>query len=209
MFVLTVDQQGSTRVGDRVPQLLDRLAPVLDGLPGVRLGFERTVGDEVQAVVEDADAVLLLAMALLRLREWSVGIGAGTVHLPLPASTREASGEAFVNAREAVERAKSKALPVPVAVVGPQADRSREATALLGLLGGVAARRTRSAWEAIDALHGSTRSQRQAAAELGITEQAVSQRLQVALWHEERAVHPLAARLLHEAQGPDTDGDRA
>jgi len=55
MFVLTVDQQGSRRVGDRVDALLRELAP-LAGRDGVVRAFERTVGDEVQAVLDDIGA---------------------------------------------------------------------------------------------------------------------------------------------------------
>ena len=47
MFVLTIDQRGSRRQADRVGQLLGSVA----GVPVVR-AFERTAGDEVQAVLE-------------------------------------------------------------------------------------------------------------------------------------------------------------
>ena len=46
-----------------------------------------------------------------------------------------------------------------------------------------------------------TDTQREVAERLGITAQAVSQRLDAALWHEELRLHPLAARLLTEAEG--------
>ena len=84
MFVLTVDQKDSRRVGDRVPDLL----AVLVDRPGLVLPFERTVGDEVQGVLADVIAVVDLVLDLLRRGGWSVGIGAGSVDLPLPPSAR-------------------------------------------------------------------------------------------------------------------------
>jgi len=205
MFVLTVDQQGSTRHGDKVPELLAHLEK--EGLtapaPGFVLGFERTVGDEVQAVLDDASRTVETVLALLRLGGWSVGLGAGPVDEPLPETSRGASGPAFVGARTAVERAKAKGLGAPLAVEGADPDRAQEAEALLRLLGAVAARRTKDGWAAVDRLARGARTQKDVARELGITEQAVSQRLRTALWAEESAVRPLAARLLAEAEGSE------
>jgi len=203
MFVMTVDQQGSTRRGDQVAELLGALEARghTSSAPGVLLGFERTVGDEVQAVLDEPARVVEVALALLRLGGWSVGIGAGPVHEPLPASSREAGGAAFVHARAAVERAKSKGTAVPLAVVGEHAGRAAEAEAVLRLLGAVVARRTDAGWAAVDRLAAGATTQKDVAKSLGITEQAVSQRLRTAMWAEESAVHPLAARLLAEAEG--------
>jgi hypothetical protein len=44
------------------------------------------------------------------------------------------------------------------------------------------------------------------AAALGISQQAVSERLRTALWAEEVAARPAAARLLRLAAGPGHDG---
>ena len=116
---MTVDQEGSRRVGDRVDALLGGLgtaSPLVGAAPGaVVLPFERTVGDEVQAVLADADLVVALALHLVRAGGWSIGIGAGTVDTPLPPSSRAGSGSAFVHAREAVEAAKSRLRSVPLA----------------------------------------------------------------------------------------------
>jgi len=195
-----MDQQGSRRVGDLVEPLLGELAD-LAGAPGVVRSFERTVGDEVQAVLADADLVVDLALRMLRRGGWSVGIGAGEVDEPLPTSARAGSGEAFVLARTAVERAKSRSRPVPLAVEGRASGPACDAEALLTLLGAVLVRRTGHGWAVVDALAGGSpdRTQGAVAADLGITQQAVSQRLRTALWSEEAAVRPLAARLLVEA----------
>lgn len=205
MLVMTIDQQGSRRVGDRVDGLLDHLARHLGSSPGHRLvrPFERTVGDEVQAVLDDADLAVDLVLTLLRRGGWSIGIGAGAVDEPLPATSRAGSGNAFVLARSAVERAKTRPGGVALAVAGEEAVAAADAEAVLTLLGAVATRRTAAGWEVIDALHdaGVGARQEDVAERLGITQQAVSQRLRTALWAEELAARPLAARLLLAAGG--------
>ncbi len=202
MFVLTVDQQNSRRGADLVPGLLADIAPGLEGT-GVVIPFDRTVGDEVQGVFDDAGTVVEVVLGLLRRGGWSVGLGIGDVDRPLPPTSREASGAAFVFAREAVERAKNRTRAVPIAVVGADPDRSGEVEALLSLLGAVIARRTDRGWAAVDALDRVGGRQKDVAQELGISEQAVSQRLRAALWSEEARVRPVAIRLLADA---DRDG---
>lgn len=196
MFVLTIDQRGSRRGTDRVPELLDALAST----PTVR-GFERTVGDEVQGVLDDPDVVVDTALRVLRDGGWSVGIGAGGVVEPLPRSPREGAGDAFVLAREAVEAAKSRQRAVPLAVRGADPAAAADADAVLVLLGAVAARRTPAGWAAVDEARAADGGQDAVARALGVTQQAVSQRLRTALWAEEQAVRPVAARLLTHAAG--------
>lgn len=201
MFVMTIDQQGSRHVGDRVEELLRRLA----GAGPLVRAFDRTVGDEVQAVLEDADAVVDIALSVLRGGGWSVGIGVGDVVEPMPTSVRAAQGPAFVAAREAVEAAKSRARSVPVAVRGGA--EAADAEAVLVLLGAIRERRTPAGWQAVDAVARSgAATQDEVAAGLGITQQAVSQRLRTALWAEEQAARPVVARLLTAAAGPVAAG---
>ncbi len=196
MFVVTIDQRGSRRAPDRVPHLLQTVS----ALPGLLRAAERTVGDEVQLVLEDAASVVELALHVLRLGEWSVGIGAGPVDEPLPVTVREGRGEAFVLAREAVEAAKSRLRSVPLAVRGHNERAAADAEAVLALVGAVAARRSAVGWQAIDAMtHAS--GQDDVARRLGVSQQAVSQRLRAALWGEELAARPVAARLLTAAAG--------
>lgn len=199
MFVLTVDQEASRSVGDRVPALLAVLADDESARAAVR-PFDRTVGDEVQAVFADAAAAVGTALHLMRRGGWSAGIGAGAVDLPLPAEARAGSGEAFVLARQAVDRAKSRTRPAPLAVAGADAARAAECEAVLTMLGSVARRRTEAGWAAVDALVALPEgSQEDVARRLGISQQAVSQRLRGAQWFEEVALRPLAVRLLEEA----------
>ncbi len=198
MFVLTVDQRGSRRAPDRVPELLAGLPAVA----GLVLAPERTIGDEVQAVLDDADGTVELVLHVLRLGEWSVGIGAGPVEEPLPASTREGRGQAFVLARAAVEAAKSRNRPVPLAVRGADPVAAADAEAVLTLVGAVLARRTPAGWRAADESRiAGDAGQEAVATRLGISQQAVPERLRTALWAEETAVRPAAARLLTAAAG--------
>lgn len=198
MFVLTVDQRRSRRSPDRVDVALARL----EGLAATGLvaapvrGFERTAGDEFQGVLADAGSVVTLVLDLVRDGGWHVGVGAGPVDEPLPRTTRAGRGPAFAHARDAVEAAKRT--PDHVAVRGPDDAAAREADAVLALLAAVVARRSEPAWEAVD-LVAAGRTAGEAAAKLGVTRQAVSQRLAAGLWQQERAARPVAARLLAAA----------
>lgn len=208
MFVLTADQHASKVRGDKVAALLD----AQEGwdrahADAVVLPLERTVGDEVQIVLSDASAAVDLALHLMRLGEWAVGIGAGPTDA-LAETSRASSGPAFVHARTAVERARGRAVPAPVVVTGEDTSAAERATALLQLLAAVVRRRSAPGWEVADLLVGGA-LQKDVAATLGISEQAVSQRVRSAMIEEERAVRPLAAELLTGAEGPSRTGPQA
>ncbi|MEU2201425.1 hypothetical protein [Isoptericola sp. NPDC019482] len=217
MIVVTADQRGSTQGADRVPEALALVDARASRRRGVVLPFDRTVGDELQGVLagDDDGAALAVDLVLDLVRDggWAVGVGLGAVDRPLPTASRAASGPAFVRARAAVERAKRRGGgSVPLAVVGPdeepRATVAADAQALLHLLGAVVARRTVAGWEAVDALvaQRGPAPQRASAAALGVSEQAVSQRLRAALWAEDAAARPLAARLLRAAGADPDDG---
>ena len=190
-FVLTVDQRGSRRSADRVPAAL----ALLNGVPTL-LSFERTAGDEFQGVLDDPVVVIDVVRRLVRDGEWSIGIGAGPVQTPLPRSTRAGAGPAFIAARAAVDAAKRR--PVRVAVRGAAADAAGDAQAVLTAIAALIERRSDQAWQAI-ALVEDGRTQAEAATELGVTRQAVGQRLSAGLWEVERDLRPVAVRLLAEA----------
>jgi hypothetical protein len=203
MIVLTADQRGSTRGPDRVPHALELLAAVARGREGMVLPFDRTVGDELQGLLtgtlDGASLAVDAALALLRDGGWSVGLGVGAVVEPLPTTSRAAAGPAFVHARRAVERAKSRGSGGPgaaaIAVESDDAAAAAEVEALLRLLGAVAERRSDAGWEAVDAVERAG-TQKAPAAQLGVSVQAVSQRLRAGLRAEEAAVRPVVARLL-------------
>ncbi len=195
MFVVTADQQGSRTRGDRVPEALAALAR--PGLPSLRRAFERTTGDEIQGVLGDAAGVVATVSRLTRLGGWRVGVGIGGVDEPLPPSTREGSGPAFVAARRAVERARRDALPVAIDAVGADGVRAGDAETALLLLASVLGRRSVRGWEAIDLMDaGATGAE--AAARLGISASAVSQRRRSAEADLGERAHALAAHLMDE-----------
>lgn len=192
MFVVTIDQRGSRGRPDRVPELLKQLAAT-----GAVRGFERTAGDEVQGVLDDAGAVVDVVLRVVRAGGWSTGVGAGPVRA-LPPSARAGSGPAFELARAAVDAAKAS--PTHLALRGADEGCAAHAEAVLRLLADVVARRTRPGWQVVDLLDAG-RSQGEAAQELGITRQAVSQRALVAGWLLERDARPAAAALVAGAAG--------
>ena len=195
-YVLTIDQRASRRGPDRVAEVLERL----NGAVPVVLAFERTAGDEFQGVLADPDTVVDTVLQLVRLGGWSIGVGTGPVETPLPRSTRAATGPAFLSARRAVDAAKQR--PARLAVRGAVPADAADAQAVLTALAVVVERRSPQAWEAIE-LIGSDRTQAQAALDLGITRQAVGQRLAAGLWDLERDLRPTAARLLARAGGSE------
>jgi hypothetical protein len=194
MFALTVDQRGSRRSSDAVPDLLDRLGAT----PVVR-GFERTVGDEVQALLDDADATVDVVVRVARTQAWWIGLGIGDVDTPVPASVRAARGPALFAARTAVERAHRSGAGVAVeAGEGRDADEAHDVETVLQVLGRLVADRSDDGQEAVEALRRHP-TQRAAAEELAITPQAMSARLKVARPDDEDRLRALAVRLLARA----------
>ena len=193
-YVLTVDQKASRRNPDRVGGALRELNDTVPTL----LAFERTAGDEFQGVLSEAEEVVDVVLRLVRAGNWSIGVGAGPVQTPLPATTRAAAGPAFLCARRAVDAAKQRSARLAVRGAAP-ADAG-DAQAVLSALAVVVDRRSEQAWEAIGLVSGG-RTQAEAAAELGISRQAVGQRLAAGLWDLERDLRPTAARLLTRAAG--------
>jgi hypothetical protein len=191
-YVLTVDQKASRRTADRVADIL----PKLNAAVATELPFERTAGDEFQGLLKDPESVVDVVLQLVRDGGWSIGIGAGPVQTPLPKSVRAATGPAFLSARRAVDAAKQR--PSRLAVRGAVPADAADAQAALSALAAVVDRRSDQAWEAI-ALVGEGRTQADAATALGISRQAVGQRLSAGLWDLERELRPTAVRLLARA----------
>jgi hypothetical protein len=193
-YVLTVDQRASRRGPDRVADALR----LLEGSVPMLLGFERTAGDEFQGVLADPTDVVEVVLRLVRMGGWSIGVGAGPVQTPLPESTRAGAGPAFLAARRAVDAAKQR--PFRLAVRGAVPAEAADAQAVLSALAGLVDRRSEPAWAAI-ALIEEGRTQSDAATALGVSRQAVGQRLAAGMWELERELRPTAARLLTRAEG--------
>ena len=203
MFVIDVDQRGSRGAEDLVPAAMRRVEGVLRGPKGAStslvLPVERTVGDEFQCLLSSAAGVIAVVRDLVRGGGWSVGVAVGAVEDPLPDSVRSARGQAFVLARTAVEEAK-RARP-SVAFRSPNGRQSQEISAYFRLLATLWKSRTDAGWEAVDAMEASAPelTMSEVAPRMGISRQALGQRLQAGEWKVEREAIPLLERLLEEA----------
>ena len=199
MFVLTIDQRGSRIHGDKVPRILYVLADLDTALP-----FQRSVGDEIQGVVQDPGVVVEAVARVLREQDWYIGIGMGDVDLPLPANSREASGDAFVAAREAVDKAKKtgERVPLRLQMHGEGGTEWAEAAeAVLVLLGDLVRRRSKAEWRVLDALDASPSTvQKDVAKQLSISPQAVSKAIMRSGRQEEHNGRRAAVLLLEQAQ---------
>lgn len=202
MYVMTLDQRGSSRGEDIVPSTLRRLNE-LSQRDGLVLRFERTAGDEMQGTLSSPQAVVEVVTATLRADSWRIGIGVGEVTTPLPRSTRAARGTAYVAARAAIEAARTS--PQHLSVVGAPGyggldmvsfDRAiTNAESALWLLTSLLRRRTPDGWQVVDLVN-TGMSQREAAEQLEISASAVSQRLRRAGFLEEQRGRDLASSLL-------------
>lgn len=191
-FVLTVDQIQSRAQQDLVEVTLAGLGEVDTLLP-----FTRTVGDEFQGLVANPASVVDVTLGLMRTVGWHVGIGIGAVQQPLPSDARQARGPAFLAARSAVEAAKKQSTHVSVRSV-PDRLEARDAEITFRLLIALQLRRSAHGWEAAGLMDQGL-TQAAAASTLGITRQALSQRLQAAHWSLDRESRLVLARLLARA----------
>ncbi|TFC16183.1 DNA-binding protein [Cryobacterium algoritolerans] len=224
MFVITADQIDSRNDRDRAGEMIAGLVAEFDDV--FILPPDQTAGDEIQMLLADACPTLDLVLALHRSGHWSIGLGIGTVRTPLPDSARQASGEAFVGARDAVTRAKKtdtrfgltaeSAEPSgrtgapehrPVPGSEPVEHRpvldSGQVEALVATFLLLRQRRTTEGWAAVD-LRETGLTQVEIAARLGISTAAVSQRLRSALWKVDQAARPALVRLLEDLDNATT-----
>lgn len=177
----------------RRAQLVQRSATALATLDGVG-PFDILGVEDICAVVDSADAVCNLVMALLADGDWAIGIGicptAGatsqrcrnTATMALKPSARPGQVYAKLDAR------------------GRAAD-GEDIVAAFALLSYVLAKRSNEGREATSLVR-SGLTQNEAAQELGISKQAMSQRLQAAGWAAETAGWQLAVHLIERAETP-------
>lgn len=193
-YVLTVDQIGSRHHRDLVEATMTALAHRLPGVP-----VTRTVGDEFQLLVAtEALSVVTAILVLMRDGDWHVGVGIGPVEEPTPADLREARGPAFVAARRAVDEAKERAGHLRVVAAAPAEAEGQDAEVVLDLLLTLRARRSAAGWVATD-LADDGLTQAEIGQRLGVSRQAVQQRLTTAGWSLDVAARPVAVRLLERA----------
>jgi biotin operon repressor len=201
MFVLTADQVRSRSSPDAVDGALDTLRRL--GGQQLALAPERTVGDEVQVATVDACCAVDLVLALTRNGAWSIGCGVGDIEPATSPSIRAARGPAFIAAREAVDAAKKRPTRFALRASDRHIDRTTDAAdaqAFVDLVLSLRARRSDEGWEVFDLISGGS-SQRAIAGELGISEQAVSQRAQIAQVSLELEAVPALGRTLARLAG--------
>jgi hypothetical protein len=192
VIVLTADQVASRENADIVGAMVDRLNTEFAG--SLILPADRTAGDELQLLPADGATALAAVLLMSRQGAWSIGCGIGRAKRPLGVGVRESSGDAFVAARAAVERAKKR--PTRFALEAePASEAASDAEALVDLLLVLRGRRSAEGWELHDLLRDGA-TQAQAAATLGITPQAASKRARAAELRTEQAATGALGRLL-------------
>ncbi|BAK34500.1 hypothetical protein MLP_14860 [Microlunatus phosphovorus NM-1] len=200
-YVMTVDQISSRQRRDAVPAAITAMAT---RFPHAKT--TRTVGDEFQALfVADPMSVVDAILMLMREGSWHVGIGIGPVEEPVPDDLRAARGPAFLAARQAVEEAKERSNHLQLVATPPAAEEGVDAEVLLELLLTLRARRSDAGWAAAE-LADAGLTQAAIGTELGISRQAVNQRLQAAQWALDARSRPVAARLLARTEQITTGG---
>lgn len=180
----------------RRAELVARSAEALSTLEGV--GTFDVIGvEDICAVIDTPEAVADTTMALLSAGEWAVGIGI------IPASVKAVDEQVKKLAGSALgTRARIGSVKVKVkAQRGGKEDADRWAADIAScflLLATVLSKRSAEGREATSYMRRGY-NQNEAAEELGITKQAMSQRLQAAGWHAETAGWQLAVNLLARA----------
>ncbi|GAB3202187.1 hypothetical protein GCM10027261_39100 [Geodermatophilus arenarius] len=164
--------------------------PAAGAPPAVLGAGARAVGEGWAAVLDDAPVAVDTVVALVREGGRRIGVGAA------PAGPGD--GPVLLAARRALEAAGRR--PARLAVRGSDAEAAADAQAVLTALAVLLARRSAAAWAAVDLVAGGT-ALAAAAAELGVSRQAVAQRLAAGSWELELELRPAAARLLARAAG--------
>lgn len=190
---------------NRRADLVRRSAQALSRLEGVG-EFEALGVEDIRASIATPTRVCDVTMALLADGEWAIGIGIAPADNVLPGLGDDAADQ---RACDAATAALSKGARVGQVYVKTCArGRGQEAqdiAAAFSLLGYVLHKRTDEGREATSLVRRGF-NQNEAAAELGISKQAISQRLQAAGWAAEMAGWQLAVNLLERAGGHASGG---
>lgn len=192
----------------RRADLVKRSAAALATLEGVG-EFESLGVEDICAVIDSAQAACAVVMALLSDGEWAIGLG---IDSGLDSSTEkpekiEADARAVATAAFGPASRSARAGTVRVKVAGPSKNTGTAAfdiAATFQLLGQVLSKRSLEGREATSLVRRGL-NQNEAAEELGISKQAMSQRLQAAGWQAENAGSSLAVHLIDWANLPGED----
>lgn len=194
----------------RRAELVERSAAALSTLPGIGT-FDVIDVEDICAVAEGEGASVAIAdvtMALLSAGEWAVGISV------LPGSAAQDPDSAKILAGNAlgttsrIGTVKVRVAPQPHGSAATKSARELkeeaaswafDIAAVFTLLSTILSKRTDEGREATAFMRRGL-TQVEAAEELGITKQAMSQRLQAAGWQAESAGWKLAVDLLQKAE---------
>ncbi|AWB84023.1 MarR family transcriptional regulator [Corynebacterium liangguodongii] len=167
-------------------QLVARSARALATLPDVG-EFDIVGVEDIRAHVDSPDGAVGVIMALLSDRDWAIGLGIAV------------AGGASAALAEATAAAGARPGEVGVRVDGGGAEAA-DIAAVFALIAHVLEKRSFEGREATGLVRRGL-SQNEAAAQLGISKQAMSQRLKAAGWQAEQAGIRLALRLIGRAAG--------
>jgi hypothetical protein len=195
-IVLLLDQRASRTTADRVAAWADHLNDAYGD--GLARPFVRTAGDEMQAVLGEAESLAPIVADSVREGGWWIGVGVGRIEAPLPATAREGRGSAFWAAREAVERAKGQRAGRPVRVLGDDGTAAERLEACLGVLAWLITRRSPRQRVVADSVLQVGLSGTEVAAALGLTRQGAVKQMAAAGCREELELRALAASLAQE-----------
>lgn len=183
----------------RRAELVKRFAEALSTLEGAGQ-FEVIGVEDIRAHITSPVTTCDVVMALLAAGDWAIGIGV----VPTVDGTVDESDEAIIEQVKKISsdalRPTAKAGTVKVRIAGTKRDNTQafNISAAFTLIGQVLSKRTIEGREAT-ALVRSGLNQNEAAQELGISKQAMSQRLQAAGWQAESAGWQLAVNLIEQA----------
>ncbi|WP_301924582.1 MarR family transcriptional regulator [Corynebacterium glaucum] len=174
----------------RRADVVARSAEALATLPGVS-PFEMVSVEDIRTDVDSPEAALNLVMALLSDGNWAIGLGITQ------------NGRGVYAASDAVgTRPAQVKVGVDTRHPGTAAE---DIAAVFALLGHVLHKRTLEGREATSLVR-SGMNQNEAARELGISKQAMSQRLQAAGWQAEQSGWKLALHLITRAEADQATG---
>lgn len=196
MFALHARFRGRTT---RRADYVRRSAEALSSLPGITpvqiIGVE-----DITSTATTPRAMCDLIMALLSDGQWALGIGITEMGNPAPEVAVDAAGKALGRGTRAGTVGVRIAQPVGAGMsAGEIKQAQKNIAAAFTLLGQVLAKRTFEGREATSLVR-SGLSQNEAAAQLGISKQAMSQRLQAAGWQAETMGWDLTVNLLAQAE---------
>ena len=174
----------------RRAELVQRSAAALSTLEGVS-EFHVLGVEDICAVVDSSTAVCEVVMALLADGDWAIGIGISPGNQADEDSARHVATAALKNS------ARMGQVYTKLNKRGRSAEAS-DIAAAFALIGYVLNKRTIEGREATSLVRAGL-NQNEAAEELGISKQAMSQRLQAAGWSAEMAGCQLAVNLIERA----------